>query len=461
MEELPAFMIDIVNLQIHPRSKGTLAVQATISDSSTASGPLLLKGQVTALGTPLPWITATPVPVTLVPGDTVPVSITLRFIAPDLDAPLQLSSDGIDLQLAAPDGTTVAQTHVDYIRDWFRDLPDFRPAYLARLPYAPLPLDFETVCAAYDGDEGGSLVFAQTHGAIIGLVVGVETGASALEVLRWFDFGADPQDLAHGRLAQPGYRVPPGSYVDLAHGRVVADAAQADAIWERGSGAPPALRLRPLHGAGLATLQTPVMLPLAATRVFARGNPRDGTRRDWPEIRDLFDNCNEESYRTDFCVDNLWAPAAIEFRIVIRREIRIADNWAHELPVPALADFAHDYNLPGLLNVYFCRSVEGARAWGAPDRDLRLAGQQGALWVGDRCPDDHSTGCWTADVITVAHEAGHFLSLLHRCDDTQGHPCGPGEDTYLMYGDGTGPQSRRLTHEEIFRARQRAWLYRP
>jgi hypothetical protein len=30
-----------------------------------------------------------------------------------------------------------------------------------------------------------------------------------------------------------------------------------------------------------------------------------------------------------------------------------------------------------------------------------------------------------------------------------------------MYGDGTSTVSRLLTDEEIFRARQRAWYYRP
>ena len=82
--------------------------------------------------------------------------------------------------------------------------------------------------------------------------------------------------------------------------------------------------------------------------------------------------------------------------------------------------------------------------------------------MGDRGAEGQTSECWAEDIVTIAHEAGHFLSLAHRCDNTGAHPpCGPGDEQYLMYGDGTSTVSRLLTDEEIFRARQRAWYYRP
>src|SRR5262249_8068540 len=62
-EEPAAFMITIANPQIHPQSKGTLTVQATITYDGNPGDPLFLTGQATSQGEPVRWIAATMVPV--------------------------------------------------------------------------------------------------------------------------------------------------------------------------------------------------------------------------------------------------------------------------------------------------------------------------------------------------------------------------------------------------------------
>jgi len=443
---------------IQATSKGLLTIRTTLI--GPPPGPLVVTAVALAQGVPLPWITSPPVPVPAEAGAGAPLTIPLAFYSADPDAPARVSSDGVELQVGPPAGPPLLRHPIAYIREWSRDLPALRPADLAALPFSAAPQSSGALRAAYDGDEQGGLLIARPRaGGLVALVV--QPGTACI-VLRWYVYGPPGAGAGGPVPAQPGYAVPPGGFVDLAAGRVVADAAAADAVWEPESPGAAAMQLRPLAGATLAPLRTPIQLALAATRIFASGNPRSGTSRDWDEVRDLFDNCNETPARANFCVDTIWAPAAIEFRIIVRRDIRIPDNWAHELPATALRAFSGEHNLPGVLNVYFLRSVEGARAWGAADRNPGAGGQQGALWVGDRCGPPPTPDCWVEDVITVAHEAGHFLSLAHLCDDTgPAPPCGPGADQYLMYGDGTTPDSRRLTDDEIFHARQRAWYYRP
>jgi hypothetical protein len=452
-------MIAIAPPEIHARSKGTLQIRTTVDYDGSQGYPVYLTATATNQGEVVPWITAPAFEITGTPAPVGAVTLELSYRARDPAAPLRLSSDGIVLQLAAANAPPFTQTRTDYIRNWSRDVAYFRPADLEGLPFRGAALSTGALRAAYDGDEQGGLVLARPRGrALLGLVVQV---GAVFQVLRWFDYSA-LLDARGAYPARPGYVVAPGGYIDLAQGREVADAASADAVWVPESGTNPPMRLRPLNGTTATTLRTPVTLPLAVTRVFAQGNPRDGTIRDWNEIRDIFDNCNEEPYRADLCVDNIWAPAGIEFRIIVRREIRIADNWAHQLPATVLREFSRAHNLPRLLNVYFLRAVEGARAWGAADRNPGQNGQQGALWVGDRCFEAPTSECWAEDIVTIAHEAGHFLNLAHRCDNTGAHPpCRPGDEQYLMYGDGTSAASRVLTDEEIFRARQRAWYYRP
>ncbi len=440
---------------IRALSKGTLQITTHVTLDSAGSAMLTATARG-ADGLPVGLSSTT----TVIAAGARAATVTLLLIFADADptAPHRLSSSGVELALTGTAGTPLATAQRDWVRDWQRDVAALRIGDLDRLLFAAAPVSSAALRAAYDGDEGGGLLFARrSDGATVGLVI---AAGAAIEVLRWYDY-RDPPGPDGLRLARPGYTIPPGGAVDLFSGRVGA-VGPASAVWESGAAPDSAMQLRPLPGTRLAPFRTPVMLPLAATRVFAAGNPRAGTARHWDEIRDLFDNCDEVPYRAGLCVDTVWVAAGIEFRLVMRRDIRIADNWAHELPATALRDFSRVHNVAGVLNVYFFRSVEGARAWGAADRTPGGAGQSGALWVGDRCTTDLTAGCWAEDVITVAHEAGHFLNLNHRCDDTEsGSPCTPADAAYLMYGDGTSLASRLLTDDEAARARRCAWAYRP
>ncbi|MDQ2809410.1 MAG: hypothetical protein M3Z04_21250, partial [Chloroflexota bacterium] len=357
-------------------SKGTLQITTHITINPALGPARLTAGAGGADGLPVGLHSA---PVTIPAGARrQTVTLLLAFTAGAVGAPHRLSSSGVDLQLTLANGTVLATAHADYVRDWQREVAALRPGDLDRLPFAAAPVPAAALRAAYDGDEGGGLLFARRlDGATVGLVIQAEAAAT---VVRWYDY-RDPPGPDGLRPARPGYTLPPGGAVDLFNGRTLPVTDAAATVWEPAAATDPARQLRPPVGTQLATFRTPIMLALAATRVFAAGNPRAGTGRHWDEIRDLFDNCDEVPYRAGLCVDTVWGAAGIEFRLVLRRDIRIPDNWAHELPATVLRDFSQAHNVPGLLNVYFFRSVEGARAWGAADRNPGAPDASGALWV--------------------------------------------------------------------------------
>jgi hypothetical protein len=448
-------MIRFTDIHLTPTSKGTLNVQLRVHYDGSRGFPVIASARLLNGWNTLPWASAAPVPITH--GSIVgqPVTFNLHFVGADPAAPFGFTSDGVDLALALPDQPPFQHERFDYIRDWTRDYGDTRPADLDRRTFASAPLTAEAIRSAYDWDENGAWLAVQTQAGGRALVI-VQPGP-ALTVLRWTYF--PPSTSGAPPVRGGSYTIPAGGRADLATGTLVADDARADLAWEALDAQHS--QARPLGAAQLALWRTAVTVPVAATRVFARGNPQVGTCRDWAEVRDLFDNCNEVPYRQNWCVDDIWGAAGIQLRIVLRRDIQVAANWAQQLPASSLHAFSREQNLPRMLNVYFFRQVEGARAWGAPDHDPGQSNQDGALWVGDRC-FDADPACWVRDVITVAHETGHFLALGHLCDDTGTVPrCLPGDAQYLMYGAGTGPDSRRLTDVEVYQARQRAWFYRP
>jgi hypothetical protein len=448
-------MIRYTNVSLTPESKGLLNVRLRVQYDGSQGYPVIASARVLSGRQVVPWIAAPPMLVERGYARGMPMTFPMRFVGADPAAPLGLTSDGVEIDLAQPGQPPFYRERIDYIRQWLRDFADVRPADLQRLLFSTTPLTADALRTAYDWDDAGAWLAVQTaDGSRV--LLAVQPGP-ALTVLRWVAFPPP------GRVVTPvrgtGYTVPAGGFANVRTGQVVASAAEADLAWEALDA--PHSQARPLNGANLALWRTPVMEPVAATRVFARGNMQLGTSRTWDEIRDLFDNCNEVPYRRDWCVDNIWGAAGIELRIVLRRDIRVAANWAQQLPATALNRFSRENNVPRMLNVYFFRTVEGARAWGAPDRNPGLSNQAGAVWVGDRCTDA-DPDCWRRDVITVAHEIGHFLNLVHLCDDTGQLPaCVPGDEHYLMYGLGTGLDSRLFHDPEIFRARERAWPYRP
>jgi hypothetical protein len=451
-------MIQFSNITLTAASKGTLHMRARVQYDGSRGYPVRVAARAVIDRQGYPWVTAPPLIMERGFRGGWPVDFTLRFDSADPAAPYGGTTNGVELGLALPTYPPFYKQRVDYVRQWVRDFADVRAADLDRLPFAATPLSAEQIRGAYDWDDNGAWLAVRPHGG--GRVLLVVQPGPELTVMRWTYF---PPDDSVPLIHNDGYTVRPGGRVDAATGTVLPGDAPSDApadfAWD--ALGPAASQARPRGPAQLALWRTPVMVPVAATRVFARGNPLGGTTRDWTLIRDLFDNCNEEPYRENWCVDNIWSAAGIELRIVLRRDIRVEANLAYQLPATALHTFAREHNVQRMLNVYFLRQVEGARAWGAPDRNPGLLNQDGGLWVGDRCEPGDTT-CWRRDVITVAHESGHFLNLGHLCDDLgPASPCEPGDEQYLMYGAGTRPESQQLMDSEIFRARERAWMYRP
>ncbi len=448
-------MIRYSNVSLTPESKGLLNVRLRVQYDGSRGFPVVASARVLSGRQELPWAVAPPVMVEKGYARGMPITFLLRFVGADPAGPLGFTSDGVEVALARPGEPPFYQERIDYIRQWLRDFNDVRPVDLQRLTFSADPLDADALRTAYDWDDAGAWLAVQTpDGSRV--LLAVQPGP-ALTVLRWVAFPPPGQVVTPTRGG--GYTVPAGGTVNVRTGQVLPTEAGADLHWEALDAQHS--QARPVGGALLAPWRTQVMVPVAATRVFAKGNMQVGTTRTWDEIRDLFDNCNEVAQRQDWCVDNIWNAAGIELRIVLRRDIRVAANWAQQLPSPALNRVSRDNNVPRMLNVYFFRQVEGARAWGAPDRNPGLTNQAGAVWVGDRCSDP-DPDCWRRDVITVAHEIGHFLNLTHLCDDTGKLPaCVPGDEQYLMYGLGTGLTSSLLHDPEIFRARERSWPYRP
>lgn len=177
-----------------------------------------------------------------------------------------------------------------------------------------------------------------------------------------------------------------------------------------------------------------------------------GTRRSKESIVAFFSDEPSLPHTTGWSVNTLWARSDIVFELVRIKDHRIDSGQADLMPDRRTQPDWSQFNRKGSLNVYFCLEIEGARGEARQDshpHPNRLS--SGRILMGDRWHLDEGRlsrkESWRGDVITLAHEFGHALTLPH-----QGNP------TSIMVS-GTTRDSVELNRVEGLVAWQHAWKY--
>ena len=171
-----------------------------------------------------------------------------------------------------------------------------------------------------------------------------------------------------------------------------------------------------------------------------------GTTMGWDEIRAMFVSDPSAPGSDGTTVNDLWAETGIRFAIAGQRDHGISSAYADFLPADARLRNPVIVPLlePGVLNLFFVREMEGA--WGSAREYLPMRPHYPVfILMGDRLsvPEQPGpAGRWQRNLVTLAHEFGHVLSL--------GHVAWPNN---VMFGNGTRPESRNIEITQISRAR--------
>lgn len=206
----------------------------------------------------------------------------------------------------------------------------------------------------------------------------------------------------------------------------------------------------------------PIEVPVAAHRLFGTGGAAEspvvdmghGTRRSVEEIRALFSDEPSLPYTAGWSVNRLWAPRDVAFALTGIQDHMIDSDTADLLSIDARdePDWSR-FNRRGAINIYFLHEMEGARGKGsAAPHPSRYRVPRNRVIVADHWHVDEGhlsrEESWRHDVIVVAHELGHALTLPHT-----------GNAANIMFGNGTTRDSVELTPAQGLAAWQHGWKY--
>jgi hypothetical protein len=127
-----------------------------------------------------------------------------------------------------------------------------------------------------------------------------------------------------------------------------------------------------------------------------------GTTVTLEEVRAFFTPDPALGFTGGFTVNALF-PRLLRFNLIETIDHMVESDLADFLP--ALGTHER-FDRPGVLNLYCVRELEGANGWA----------RHGAAYVADRLGEEAlggREGRWRRQVITLAHEFGHVLSLRH------------------------------------------------
>jgi hypothetical protein len=179
-----------------------------------------------------------------------------------------------------------------------------------------------------------------------------------------------------------------------------------------------------------------------------------GTRRSLESIRAFFSDEPSPPHTAGWSVNGLWAPRDVAFALTSIEDHMIDSDKADLLPLDVREE--PDWtrlNRRGAINIYFLHEIEGA--WGKGFAEMhpnRYRVPYNRVVVADRWHLDEGhvslEESWRQDVIVLAHELGHALTLPHTANVAN-----------IMFGNGTTRDSVELTPAQGLAAWQHGWKY--
>lgn len=204
-----------------------------------------------------------------------------------------------------------------------------------------------------------------------------------------------------------------------------------------------------------------IELPLAINAISSSNNlflpiinKEHGTRRSIEEIMEMFHPQGRLATLNHGSVNHLWKNSGVRFLLVgIVDEMIESDAADFIVEDTRYAPPLHRLNYPNAVNIYFCRNLEGARGRSKYDIHPDRPNQNGRIIISDAWHLDEERmsreESRMGDVIVVAHELGHALTLPHMQQPNN-----------LMYGNGSTFESTEITQVQALIARQHGKLYK-
>ncbi|VVC76399.1 hypothetical protein AQUSIP_17110 [Aquicella siphonis] len=207
-----------------------------------------------------------------------------------------------------------------------------------------------------------------------------------------------------------------------------------------------------LHGA-MPILSAAIRSPTSKKYMLPTIDHEHGTRRPVEEIMDMFHPESRLAYTSRSNVNQIWRNSGIRFLLTGIVDEMIDSLSADLIPAeqrgtPQLQRM----NYPNAINIYFCRDLEGARGRTRYDVHPDRPAQKGLAIVSDGWHLDEERftreESWISDMIIIAHELGHALTLPHMPQAKN-----------LMYGNGSTFDAVELTPVQALIAKQHGKRY--